>query len=122
VISNPLLLLETRIVLFVDDDEAKVCYRCKEGAPGAYGDSNFARAKTAPHAVALARGKPGVKHSDVIAEPRSHAPYELRSQRDLGDEHDRANTSLASHGESPKVHLGLPASGHAMKKECRGLS
>ena len=104
-------------MLLVDDDEPELAHRREERAARADGDVDLAVAEALPHPVALARREARVEDRDVVAEARAEAGDELRRERDLGDEHDRAAPGLARGGDGAQVHLGLAAAGDAVEEE-----
>ena len=55
---------------------------------------------------------------DALAEARPEAAERLRGERDLGDEHDRAEPALERVLAGLEVDLRLPASGGAVEQEC----
>ena len=57
-----------------------------------------------------------MQHGDGLAEACGEAPDELRRQRDLGHEHDRATALLQRAGGGAQVDLGLARSGDAVQQ------
>ena len=117
VVANALFLLERRVVLLVDDDEAERVDRREERAASADRDVDLAAAKPRPHVEALARREPRVQHRDVVAEASAEARDELRRERDLRHEHDGAATELLRLGDGAQVDLGLARAGDAVEQE-----
>ncbi len=54
-IVHAIVLLEARVVLFVDDDEAEIAIRQEQRRARADDDARFPRRGRAPHAAALGR-------------------------------------------------------------------
>jgi hypothetical protein len=60
---------------------------------------------------ALARRQRAVQHRDVLAEAGAEARRELRRERDLGDEHERALPRRPRLGDDAQVDLRLARAG-----------
>ena len=59
--------------------------------------------------------------ASVVAEARAEARHELRRERDLRHQHQRALPGAARGGDDAQVHLGLARPGHAVEQERRAL-
>ena len=70
-----------------------------------------------PLGVALGVGEPAVQHGHVVAEAGPEAARELRGERDLRHQHQRAPPSLSGPRDDPQVDLGLARAGHAVEQE-----
>ena len=79
-------------------------------------DPRLAAAQALPLVVALALGELGVQHRHGVAEARHEARDDLRRQRDLGHEHDRA---LAAREHAPRPRRGRPRSCPEPVTPCR---
>ena len=91
VVAEPVLLLERGVVLLVDDDDAQVARPVPRPRCGRPPRCRPRRSRTRRHIVAaLALGEAGVEHRDVVAEARAEAADELRRERDLRHQHQRA--------------------------------
>ena len=78
--------------------------------------------RASPRATGRARRavpppRAGVQDRDRVAEPLPEAPDRLRSERDLGHEHDRPEPALERGGAGLEVDLGLPAAGRAFEED-----
>ena len=81
-VGHPGALLEARVVLFVDDDEAEVGDGAKSAA-GTDHDADLAGADATPLVEALAGCQARVEHRDRRADRRAEDGDELRRERDL---------------------------------------
>ena len=116
VVARRAVLLERRLVLFVEDDEAEVLQRREQRRTRADCDARLALQQALPLAAALRVGEAAVQHRD-IGETRREATDRLRRQRDLGHEHDAGAAARADFFEDAKVDLGLAAAGDAVQQE-----
>ena len=78
-------------MLLVDDDDPEVRHRREDRAAHADADARLAAAEALPLRVPLGGGEARVQDRDVVAEARAEAPDELRRERDLRHEHERAS-------------------------------
>ncbi len=77
-------------------------------------------AQPPPGREALARRQPAVQHGDVVAEAGAKARDELRRQRDLGHQHQRAAPGRARRCDDAQVDLGLARAGDPLQAgSCR---
>ena len=116
-VAHPLLLLERRVVLLVDDHDAERAHRREHRRARAERDADLARAQPPPRRQPLARRQPAVQHRDVLAEARAEARRQLRRQRDLGHQHQRAAPGRPRRGDHAQVDLGLARAGDAVQQE-----
>src|SRR4029453_10587456 len=87
VIANAFLLLERRIVLFVDDDEAEPWHRREHREPRAEHEVGLPCGRPPPRTTARSRRKATVQCDALPAGQRScDLRLELRSQTDLRHE------------------------------------
>ena len=119
VVAGVALVLVGGVVLLVDDDQAEVLDRREHGRARTDADPRLARAQAPPLVVALGRAQPRVQHRDGVAEALDEAPHDLRGQRDLRDEHDRAAPLLERDRGGAQVDLGLAGAGHAVQQPLR---
>ena len=117
VVAGVALLLVGRVVLLVDDDQPEVLERREHRRARADAHARLAPAHPPPLVVALALRQLGVHDRDGVAEALDEAPRGLRSQRDLGHEHDRRLAALERRGHRAQVDLGLAAAGHAVEQQ-----
>ena len=122
VVARRLLLLERRIVLFVDDDQPEFVERRKHGRARADDDRHLAPADAIPLIGALAVGQAAVLHRHAIAERVAKRRRHGGRQRDLRDEHEHRPAAAQDEIGEPKVHLRLARSGDALQQEHRKLS
>ena len=61
-----------------------------------------------------------MEHRDVVAEAGAEAGHELRRERDLRHEHERAPACFAARGDGAQVHLGLARAGDAVQEKTLG--
>ncbi len=106
-------------MLLVDDDQPEIA-RSARTRPSA------ARRRCAPRPRAAAatrrsarRAQARVQHRDGLAEAFDEAPDDLRRQRDLGHEHDRAATLRERELGGAQVDLGLARAGHPVQQRAR---
>ena len=117
VVADALLLLERRVVLLVDDDDAQRAHRREHGRARAQRDADLARPQAPPGRQPLARRQRAVQHRDVVAEAGPEARRQLRRQRDLGHQHQRAPPRRARRRDDAQVDLGLARAGDPLKQE-----
>ena len=120
VVADAVLLLERRIVLFVDDDEREPGQRREDREPRAQDEVGLARRGRAPVAQPLARRKAAVqRHRSAAGQRARDALLELRGQIDLGHEDQRLSAGGNALGGRGEIDLGLAASGDALQQERR---
>ncbi len=107
-------------MLLVDDDQPEVLDRGEHGRARPHAHPRLALAQPPPLGVALAGRQPRVQHGDGVAEAFDEAPDDLRGERDLGHEHDRAAPLLQRGGGGAQVDLGLARPGHAVQQPLLG--
>ena len=91
VVADALLLLERRVVLLVDDDEPELRARARTARCGRRWPRRPRRRASRVHIAWRSRGVSArVEDRHLVAEAGAEARDELRRERDLGDEHDRA--------------------------------
>ena len=117
VIAKALVLLERRVVLFVDDDQPEIGDRRKQRGARADRHLHPPPAERLPGVLALSRGETAMKHCDVVSEARAETSDELWRERDLRHEQDRPTAQLAHFVDGAEVHLGLSGTGDAVQKE-----
>jgi hypothetical protein len=96
-------------VLLVDDDQPEPAHRREHRRARADDDAGLARRDPLALVAPLGLGQAGVEHGDPLAEARLEAAERLRGERDLGDEHDRAQSPLERGRAGLEVDLGLAA-------------
>ena len=96
VVAHALLLLERAVVLLVDDDDAEVGDRREQRRARAERDVDLPAREAPPRVGARRVGEPGVQHRDASPKRARKRADELRRQRDLGHEHERASGPRAS--------------------------
>jgi hypothetical protein len=106
-------------VLLVDDDHAEAGNGREHRRARADRDAGLTAPQALPLAEPLALRQAGVQHRDLGPEARREAGGELRRQRDLRHQHDRALPGRERVGDHVQVDLGLAAAGHAMDQERR---
>ena len=103
-------------MLLVDDDQAEPLDRREHGRARPDADARLALAQPPPLGVALARAQLRVQHRDRLAEAFDEAPDDLRRQRDLGHEHDRAAPLLERRLGGAQVDLRLARAGDPVQQ------
>ncbi len=104
-------------MLLVHDHEAERRHRRRDGRSRADHDRRAAGGGGAPGLEARAVGERGVQCDHRRRETCAKARDELRRQRDLGHEHERAAARLEHALDEPQVHLRLAAAGNAVQEE-----
>jgi hypothetical protein len=117
VVAHVRVLLERGIVLLVHHHDAQRRHRRPHRRARPQRDVGLTRAQALPAAAALHVGHGRVQHHHVVGEARAEAVLELRGQRDLGHQHDRAAAARAGLLDGPQVHLGLARARHAAQQE-----
>ena len=117
VVAHPLRLFVGTLVLLVDHDHAQPLQRREQGRAGADHDHRLAAPDAAPLVETLAVGKPGVQDGDAAVEAALEAADQLRGERDLRHQHQRALAGGQGDGDGLQIDLGLAASGDAVQEE-----
>ena len=117
VVARVRLLLVGRVVLLVHADEPEPRHGCEDRRARPDDDGGFAGRDPLTLVATLGLAEPRVQNGDAVAEPGSKATERLRRQRDLGDEHDRAQAARDRLRARLQVHLGLAAPGGAVEQE-----
>ena len=120
VVARVPLVLVGGVVLLVDHDQAEVGDGREHRRARPDADPRLALAQPPPLLVALGRGHPRVQHGDGVAEARGEAREDLRRERDLRDQHDRAPPLRERRLGGPQVDLGLAGSGHPVQQRALG--
>ncbi len=116
-VAQPVLLLERRVVLLVDHHHAQLANRGEHRRSRAQGDAHLPGAQPPPGRPPLGRWQPAVQHRHVVAEARPEARRQLRGERNLWHQHQRAPPALAGLGDEAQVNLGLARPGHPLQHE-----
>ena len=103
-------------MLLVDDDQPEPLDRSEHSRARTHTHARLPRAQPPPFLVALSRAQARVQHGDGLAEAFGEAPDDLRRQRYLGHEHDRATVLLQCTGGGAQVDLGLARSGDPLQQ------
>ena len=106
-------------MLLVEHDQAEIGDRREHGRARPDADARLALAQAPPLLVALPGRQPRVQHRDGLAEALDEAGHDLRRERDLGHQHDRAATLARARGGRAQVDLGLARAGHAVQQRLR---
>ena len=120
VVAHAFLLLERRIVFFVDDDEAESRHRCEYREPRAEHEIRLACGSCFPMTTSQRGGKPTVQRHRPP--PRKCARYplqELGGQVDFRDQQQRLTAGRHASRRGGEIHLGLAAPGDAVEHERR---
>ena len=115
-VVHAVLLLETRVVLLVDDDQAEVHEGQEEGGAGADDDACLPVGRGAPGAGSLARRERGMPFHRRAAEARREAVHELAGERDLGQHDEGLPPPLQRARHGLEVDLGLAGAGDAVEQ------
>jgi hypothetical protein len=120
-IARAFLLLEARVVLLVDDDQAQPRHRRKDRQPRAQHQVGAAQVRQQPVVQPLRRRQCAVQADQPpTRETGREAGFELRRQVDLGHQHQ----GLAAVGQRAlgglQVDLGLAAAGDAVQQRGAG--
>ena len=113
-IMHAVLLLVGGIVLFIDDDEAKVRKRQEQCRARAGDHAHRAFRHRMPGAGALARGELRVPFGRPRPEPCREAVEELARQRDLRHQDQALAPARHRLGHRLEIHLGLAGAGDAV--------
>mgnify|MGYP003693615585 CR=1 FL=1 len=124
VIANALLLLERRVVLFVDDDEPEPGQRREDGESRTEDEIRVAGRRRAPVAQALAGRKPAVQRdrSDGSARHRRMRWPNCGVRLISGTRIEHLPAGGDALGGGSQVHLRLAAPGDALQQEGRERS
>jgi hypothetical protein len=117
VIDRAVGLLEARVVLLVDDDEAEPVEREEQRRAGADHDRHPALGHEAPGAAALGRGQGGVPGGRRGAEAALEPGEPLRGERDLRQEDEDLPPAAQRLGHGLEVDLRLAGTRDALEQE-----
>ena len=109
-------------MLLVDDDEPDVGDRREDRRARADADLRLAGAQPVPLVAALPGRELGVQDGDGVPEAVDEARDDLRRQRDLGHEHDRAAPLGERRGGGLQVDLRLARAGDAVQQQARRIA
>ena len=116
-IARAFLLLERRVVFFVDDDQPQPGQRRKHRQPRAQHQIGQAQVRQQPMAQALRRRQAAVQADHHLARKTLGKPrLELRREVDLRHQHQGLATALQGVGGGVQVDLGLAAASHAVQQ------
>ena len=122
-IADAVLLLERRIVLFVDDDEREPRQRREHRESRAEDEIGLARCSRAPMPQPFAGRKPAVhRHRPSAGQRFRDALRELRRQVDLRHEDQHLPAGGDAFARGGEIDLGLAATGDALQQERRERS
>ena len=119
VVTHAVFLFVGRVVLLIDDDEAEVGERQKQGRARADDRLDVAGRDRRPGARAPARRKLGVPFRRTHAEARGEAVEKLRGERDLRHQDQRLAPASQDFGDRLKINLGLARAGDAVDQSDR---
>ncbi len=117
VVARVALVLVGRVVLLVDDDQPEPLDRREHRRARADAHARLAAAQAQPLVEALAVAERRVQDRDGVAEALDEPRHDLRRQRDLGHEHDRALAALQRRTHGAQVDLGLARAGDAVQQQ-----
>ena len=116
VIMDPVLLLETRFMRLVDDDQSQRREGQEQRGTRADGDARLAAGDRAPRAAALRRAQPAVPGDRLAAEAIVETLQERLGQRDLGQQHEHLPAGPQRGGDRLEIDFGLARSGDAVEQ------
>ena len=122
VVARVRLLLVRGVVLLVDADHAEVGHRREQRRARTDDDGRRPGRDSLSLVAPLRVRERRVENRDAVAEARPQASDGLRSEGDLGDEHDRAAAARERVCAGLEVDLGLAAPRGAVEQEERMLS
>ena len=114
VIGDAVLLLEGRIVLLVDDDEAELAKGQEQSGTGTDHHTCFALENRPPGPPALEPAEVGVPFARRRAEARTKARAPLCAQRDLRQQHQNLQLVGERRSDRFEVDLRFAGPGHAV--------
>ena len=117
VVARIRLLLERRVVLFVDDDEPELANGREDRGARADHDAGLAARDPLALVPALRVTERRVQDRDPVAEARGEPTHRLGREGDLGDEHDRTEAARERGGTGLEVDLRLAAPGRAVQQQ-----
>ena len=124
VVARRLILLVSRLVLLIDDDEPEVLHGRENRRARADDDFGLAGRDCQPAVEPLALAEMTVPHHAAVAgrdglEPRAQPRHRLRRERDLGHEKHHATTGLQSRVDGPQINLRLARARDAVQQRHR---
>ncbi len=107
VVARVRLLLVRGVVLLVDADHAQPRHRREHGRSRTHDDRRLAARDPLALVATFRLAETRVENGDPITEPLAEATEGLRRERDLRDEHDRAEAALERGRAGPEIDLRL---------------
>ena len=107
VIVNAFLLLEARLVRFVDDDQAQAFIRQEQRRSGAHRHQRLAARDRAPRTAALGGAQARMPGDGLAAEPVVEALQERLGQCDLGQQDQGLSTRPDRRGDRLEIDFGF---------------
>ena len=122
VVMNPVLLLVGCLVLLIDDDQAEIAIRQKQGRAGARHHLDVAGCDAGINPLALAAGDAGMPGRRLGAEAGLEPVQELRREGNFRHQDQRLPSLPQCFCDRLEINLGLPRSGHPFQQEdCSGI-
>ena len=116
-IMDAVLLLEARLMCFVDDDQAEIGIREEERRAGTDDDLRFPRGDAVPGAAAFDLAQPRMPRHRLATETRGEPRQHRFGQRDFGEQDERLLARLDRCGDRLHIDFGLSRSGHAVEQQ-----
>ncbi len=110
------LLLERRLVLLVNHDQAQVQGRSKHRTASTHDHIDFAPSNSLPVIMPLSITQMTVQHGHAVKTAAETTDC-LRRQADFGDQHDRLATIRNHLADRLDVNLRLPAPRHSVQQQ-----
>jgi hypothetical protein len=117
VVARLVILLVRLVLLFVDDDEAKIPDRAEHCRTRPHHHTMLAALDPLPDVEAIRPGEAAVDDRHFVAQRPPVARRRLRQKPDLRHEHDAPAAGVEHAARCAKIHLGLAASGDAVESE-----
>jgi hypothetical protein len=120
VVAHAFMLLERRVVLLVDDDQAQIGRRREYGKPRSDDQLRLAAGRRQPLAAPFRGAEPAMQHRNARAGKRFGDPLlELRGQTDLRNEQQCLASCSDDLARGREIYGRLAAARHALQQ--RGL-
>ena len=120
-ILDAVLLLETRLMCLVDDDQAEAAIGEEKSGAGADRDPRLTRRDSSPSAAALALAQARMPGHRLAAEAGREALQEGLGERDFGEQDEHLLAAPDRLGDRLEVDFGLARAGDAVEQPGREL-
>lgn len=116
-VARLIVLLETRFVFFVEDNQAQVGQGRKHGRTAADQQAGFTAAQLPPRIVAFADAEVAVEHRHLARQASNKATHQLGREGNFGNQHKGLAAEPQRTGDCPQVDFSFAAASYAMQQK-----